>query len=271
MKRLPMKRFPNGQRPARSFFQAAMLAFALLAISCEAEYYGLLSRKAEAPLASAPTVSCFASLEGLPVTWEKDGLADGFALYRQQQPAGAVVEVYRGDRTAWLDTDVVKEQVYKYTLAKIRGSREMESGAPVYGAFDDRHLMDPDAANDIKTLALAFTTFQITDFVVYYGDGMGHTLIDADWYYTDLPSHTRKTIKLSFDDCDGNATDYDLAVETDVDNPLSTGDEFSLSNGTNEKQRAYFCVRANTSAMGPASKRMWAYKLDFIMLSIYNP
>jgi len=271
MKRLSMSRLPNGQRPARAFVQAVMLAFALLTISCEAEYYGLLSRKSEAPQAAAPSVCSFASLDGIPVTWEKDGLADGFVLYRQQLPAGAVVEMYRGNRTSWLDAGVVKEQVYKYTLAKIRGSREMESGLPEYGAFDDRHLMDPDASNDTKAQAQAFTTFQITDFVVYYGDGMGHTLIDADWYYTDLPSHTRKTIKLSFDDCDGNATDYDLAVETDVDNPLSTGDEFSLSNGTNEMQRAYFCVRANTSAMGPATKRMWAYKLDFIMLSIYNP
>lgn len=246
---------------------AIILSLAFL--GCDGEYYDVVSRSVEDPLREVPVAIPFQSIDGISVTWNEDPLADSFILYRKLLPVGASQVVYAGESCEYVDALALPRTMYEYTLSKVRGTKEFPIGAPAYCAFDERHPKDPNGFNDTLSTARCFTTFQISDFIVYYSDISGHVISDRDWYYMDLDPHTKAWIKMPYWDCDGSATLLDLAVETDISKAMSNADQFSFSNGENFRKRIFFSI--GPCPMTPGARKMWSYTLDFVSIETYNP
>ena len=211
-------------------------------------------------------------------------------MYRENLPSvGAYEVVFRGNTNYFIDTTVESGEMYRYWMCKTRGVKLFENDDYICAAYDESYLKDVNDARDTIEQAHPFTTYQIADYVVYYNQAVStdyssrnNVLLDKDWYYSDLPPHTQKTIGITFNDVtqgtSGAPPSEKLYVMTEMTQSLSTSEEFSLYNATNAEKRVYFCVAPDPSAFtqyenivdAPGARRIWWYKLHFKQLNVYN-
>lgn len=243
--------------------------------SCDNGFFQVTSRSAANPVAVVPRVSSFASLSGISVSWDADVLADSYIVYRKQLPGGDKEVVYRGTDCQYVDPYVENKQVYLYSLAKVRGTKEFDVGTAVPGAFDSIHVADSNGNNNTKEHAIPFNTAQITDMVFYYGardntDNHGYAVEDIDWYYVDLAIKTQMDIQLNYVTDDNGTADLATDSDSDLDKAIADGQKITVKNGTDYPKRCYFCVHRYNSAMDYDTKYSRIYDLSFVALMPYS-
>lgn len=262
---------------------------ALLAVSCSDNYYEIVSRPDDDPAVLTPWVTSFGSRAGISVSWPRDTLTDDFILYRESLPSvGAYEVVYYGEDTKFFDSTATPGAMYRYWLCKRRGGLVFENREKyACAAYDGTYIRDLADARDTIAEAHEYTTFEVVDYVVYYNQAVStnvgsenNVIMDVDWYYSDLPPHTQKTIAIEFADvyegAAGGTDDERLYVKTEMVNSLTSGLEFSLYNAENEVKRVYFCISPDPSAFTqyspglPGARKMWWYKLHFKEIQVYT-
>lgn len=247
------------------------LLILILMGSCDNGFFNAVGRSSSEPLPSTPRVSSFNSIYGVPISWDVDALADSYILYRKLLPSGTNTIVYSGHATEYMDTEVANKSIYKYTLSKVRGSKEFPVGSAAYGAFDNTYIKDPLGNNDSLDKALELSTFTVEDRIFYYSDLFGVVLEDRDWYYMDVAPGWVAEIKVTYSYENSSQIPAYIYVDTNQLLTVPTSGVFMLRNGTNKVQRMYFCVHTNTSIVGLGATFTLDYLLNLNSLTILQP
>ncbi len=252
---------------------AMIVGLTVVLSGCESGLYNVISENLVIPSVSTPSAGAFSSLSGVPITWSADKNADQYVIYRRVLTSPTQTIIYQGAGQSILDTTAAADTMYLYSLAKIRGSKQLGQGDLSIGAWDQHYVADPNGLNDTKDTAKPFGTNTVSDSIFYFTgidsvSGQPKTIDDNDWYYIDLGPKLQVFLIFAYSD---SAQSGQLIVTTTTDVIATNNEEISVFNSDVVTQRIWFNVHYNTGVASSNTQTRVDYQLQYKDTTNYVP
>lgn len=227
--------------------------------SCSNGLFSELNRLSADPETTEPRVLSFGEESVITIQWDKDVLSDEYILYRALD--GNVLnfeEVYRGVNCKYRDVDGIVEELYHYSLSKVRGLKVFERSDSAFGVFS---MTREDFFENNNSRERATTLEQgtlISSNLYAYRDSFNTKIMDEDWYRISVPAGrtayvvVRQIMPLA---SDGINTDFRSYLEGQPSAPVKDESEINIINGFTNSHDYYLKIYPEESKYftGPGS------------------
>lgn len=220
---------------------SAAIGVVVVLAGCSGGLFGELGERVGTPEVVAPTIRSFAVEGRITASWEQDGAADTYLLYRDEVPAPTTPTViYRGRASRYEDSEVEVNRNYYYRLAKQRGERVFGPSRYVY-AVTSNVRWEASEPNDEVGTAAAFS-HGVQGSLYAFRDGLGNRIIDVDWYRIEVGPFRRTTMQFTDYRNLPTANSVVVVVRGEREVPVNSGDSIAIDNYSNRTRSMYFRV-----------------------------
>ena len=215
-----------------------VFALAVLTVHC-----GQVIKGAGEPFDEAVTVESFLGNRTIALRWREDVNADEYVLMRAKDEAwglGGFEEIYRGQRTSFIDKAIEMGCRYVYRLDKAQGwksYRGEQTGIGV-GNTGEADLNEP---NDRREEATALGTFK-RGTMYYYRFSDGRELADIDFYKARVSGGTSEYIQIKEEGAH-DTTSMTIQMPGKEAVIAEQGKWYELKNETAEERELYIQLR----------------------------
>lgn len=215
--------------------------FSLLLLSCSEGLLGDMLRVITDPVVVEPSVTSFEKEETIKITWNADPGADEYILYKAEDAFLPVYEIiYQGPELSVSDTDVNDENLYIYTLGKVRGTKLFGPSDPVLGV-GSTVLKDEHETNDKKENSTRLV-WDLDANLYYYISHNRSEVKDYDWYHVTVPPNRQANIVLVQNGLVIGNTWMNFSLESQPPEPITNNQAIHIRNTTLEEKTYNFLI-----------------------------
>ncbi|MBN2444341.1 MAG: hypothetical protein JXJ04_23465 [Spirochaetales bacterium] len=186
---------------------------------------------------------------GIQISWKADINADGYVLFKSNDPDGEYEELYRSETPVpYFDTSVIPGEFYYYRLCYVLEDQFYGVSEYVFGIASNNNI-DIFENNETKEKSQKLVSGSVNKAnIYYYLDNHNNRLIDTDWYYITIPPGSTEII--TFILAPGSPLIGTLRYKREDHDPvlLTWEDEsYELTNYSDEDMDVYFTLDIDTS------------------------